>query len=147
MKCRQAGRKISAYLDHELDAESVRELEFHLRQCAECCQYLDEFRGIDAMVLTLPEIEPDTDFAAKILGMAGKSAGSQVPKRLSWFERISGIVREFADLIGSAQSSSTGTLDEFGDFPPLSMSYIYFKLTDNLAAINCRAMMGCPYGT
>jgi hypothetical protein len=34
------------------------------------------------------------------------------------------------DLVDSAQSPSTGTLDEFGDFPPLSMGDIYFKLMD-----------------
>ena len=136
MKCRQAGEKISAYVDHELDAASTRQLESHLRRCAQCRQTLDDFQGIDEMVRGLPRIELGSDFAGQMVmqasglataGQAGCTDGSSLLERLFRF------AQDFVDLVSSARSSSTGILDEFSDFPPLSMGHVYFKLMDTPA--------------
>ena len=46
---------ISAYLDHELVGEDVRELELHLEDCSEC---RDRFDGMKEVVLRLRRLEP-----------------------------------------------------------------------------------------
>lgn len=120
-------RKISAYMDHEMDSTSARQTESHLRQCADCRETLDEFQDIDNMVRSLPEIAADTDFSAQMVRIVNKTRHQG---RLSLSERISRMVGEFADMLGSVGSASTGILDEFSDFPPLSIGQIYFRLMD-----------------
>ncbi len=133
MKCCQARAKISAYMDHELDAESSRQLELHLHQCVECREALDDFQEIDDMVRVLPRIEPEPDFARQLVMMVRENATMEKGEhqvKLSLFKRMSRFVENFVDMVNLAHAPSTGTLDELGDFPPLSMGSIYFKLMD-----------------
>jgi anti-sigma factor RsiW len=55
MKCKNAERLLSRYLDHELDQVRARQLEDHLARCAGCRQELadlaaatDRLRALDA---------------------------------------------------------------------------------------------------
>lgn len=133
MKCRQAITKISAYMDDELDAESTRQLESHLNRCTKCREVLRDFQELDGIMHGFPHIEPSPDFAAQTLIRVRKAALTGKAERrirLSFFERIFRIIEDFVDLAGSARSQSTGTLDEFSDFPPLSMGHIYFQLVN-----------------
>jgi len=133
MQCRQARTKISAYMDHELDAASSRQLELHLHECAECREALDDFQELDDMVRLLPRIDPRPDFARQIVMKVSENVATEDVKRqgkLSLFERLSRFAEGFVDLVSRVQTPSTGTLDEFGDFPPFSMGSIYFKLMD-----------------
>jgi hypothetical protein len=133
MQCRQAKEKISAYLDHELDAASSRQIESHLLKCTNCREALKEFQEIDGMVRGLPRFDLDPDFARQmVMKLSEPAARGEIerPGRPSLFERLFQIVGDFVDLVDSARSPSTGTLDEFSDFPPLSMGHIYFKLMD-----------------
>ncbi len=146
MKCRQARAKISAYMDHELDAASSRQLESHLRWCVECREVLDDFQELNDMVLSLPKIELDPDFAAQMVRkVSGTGTASKIKRqvRSSLFERLSRIAEDFVDLVSSARSPSIGALDEFSDFPPLSMSYIYFNLMDLNALRRDRLKLEC----
>ncbi len=133
MKCCHVRKKISAYMDHESDSASVQQLESHLRQCTECREMLNEFQKIDNMVRGLPEIAADADFSAQMVSMVNET-GRQ--GRLSLSERLSRIVGEFADMLSSVRSSPTGILDEFSDFPPLSIAQIYFRLIDMPAQLS-----------
>jgi anti-sigma factor RsiW len=131
MKCRQARAKIPTYMDHELDAASSRQLELHLNQCAECREALHDFQELDDMVRVLPRIEPGPDFARQLVMMVSQKAATDEGEhqvKLSLFKRLSRFVEDFVDMVSLAQAPSTGTLDEFGDFPPLSMGSLYFKL-------------------
>ena len=133
MKCRQARAKISAYMDHELDAASSRQLELHLHRCAECREMLEDLQGIDEKVRGLPRIEPGPDFAGYMVMKASELAASEEAgrtNRLSLLERLFRLAEDFVDLVSSARSPSTDTLDEFSDFPPLSMGHVYFRLMD-----------------
>ena len=133
MKCHQARIRISAYLDHELDAASARQLKSHLRQCAMCREVLTDFEALDNTVRELTETVPSPGFAAQTVRMARETEAiraSEAQGRLSLFERLSRIAMDFVDMVTSTRSPSTGTLDEFNDFPPLSMGHIYFKLLD-----------------
>jgi hypothetical protein len=66
--------------------------------------------------------------------MINESGGIRRQDKVSLSEQISRIVRNFAGWLGSAPS--TGTLDEFSDFPPLSIGYIYFRLMDTPARLS-----------
>lgn len=131
MECRQARGKISAYLDHELDATSVRQMESHLQQCPECRWTLEEFRGLNEEVRSLPKIDPGADFAVRMVRTAKGSAtagAEEAPARLSLWGRLSEIVENFMEVVSPPRLPATGALNEFNDFPPLSMGYIYFNL-------------------
>jgi anti-sigma factor RsiW len=131
MECRHARRKISAYLDHELDAPSVRQLEAHIQQCMECRETLNDFRGLSEEVRSLPKIDPGPDFAVRMVRTVRDSAAAgagEPPVRFSLRERLSRIVEDFMEVVSPPRSPATGALNEFNDFPPLSMGYIYFNL-------------------
>lgn len=48
--CREAVRRMWAYLDHELDAKPVSEFEDHLETCRRCCGELEFSRHLRGMV-------------------------------------------------------------------------------------------------
>jgi hypothetical protein len=133
MQCHQAREKISAYMDHELDAALSRNVESHLQGCAECREVLKEFQEIDGMVRALPRFDLGPDFARQmIMKASGPTAACEIesPARPSLFERLFRLLEDFVDLVTPTRSPATGTLDEFSDLPPLSMGHIYFKLMD-----------------
>ena len=133
MECCQARTKISAYMDQELDEASSRQLESHLHQCAECRETLNDFREIDDLVRDLPKLELGADFAKQmVMSVSEPVAIGEVERsgRLSLFERLFRFIENLVNLVESARSPSTGTLEEFNDFPPLSMGSIYLKLMD-----------------
>jgi anti-sigma factor RsiW len=133
MECRQAIERISPYLDHELDAASARQVEAHLHECANCREVLNEFQEIDGMVHGLPRFDPGPDFARQMSTKLSKSAATaeiERPGRPPVLERLFRLLEDFVQLLSPTRAHTTGTLDEFGDFPPLSMGHIYFKLMD-----------------
>jgi mycothiol system anti-sigma-R factor len=48
--CREAVRRMWAYLEHELAAQPVSELEAHLETCQRCCGELEFSRHLREMV-------------------------------------------------------------------------------------------------
>lgn len=48
--CREAVRRMWAYLDHELAAKPVSEFEAHLETCRRCCGELEFNRHLRAIV-------------------------------------------------------------------------------------------------
>jgi len=122
---------MSAFIDHELDAESSLQLESHLQRCVECRKAIDELRVLNGMVLELPRIEPGPDYASEMVFRVRKISTAPDVKRqgrLSLFRWLSRVAEDFMDMMTSSRSKSPGTLDEFNDFPPHSMGYIYFRL-------------------
>ena len=133
MRCLQAREKILAYMDHELDAASSRQVEFHLHNCAKCREVLKEFEEIDDMVRGLPQLDPGPNFAGQMVMRVSRPVAAdeiERPRRPSLFERLFRLLEEFVDLVSPTRNHTTGTLDEFSDFPPLSMGHIYFRLMD-----------------
>jgi anti-sigma factor (TIGR02949 family) len=60
--CREAVRRMWAYLDHELDAKPVTEFEDHLETCQRCCGELEFSRHLREMVADddrTPAMPPD----------------------------------------------------------------------------------------
>lgn len=80
--CREAVRRMWAYLDHELDAKPVSEFEDHLDTCRRCCGELEFSRHVRDMVGDAersPVIPPDVRARIETL-LAGGDVQSGGPK-------------------------------------------------------------------
>jgi anti-sigma factor RsiW len=123
--------KLSAYKDGELDGDLGEKISLHLRNCAACKKELAELERVDSLVAAMPNLEPHEAFASRII--AGISTGEQDhPYRAPFIKRVFAKFLQLADsifeLISGHEHETTDTLDEFGDFPPLSMSHAYFRI-------------------
>ena len=132
MQCQKVQRKISAYIDGELDAASSRSVERHISQCGICREMVADFADVNVLVRGLPKLDMGPDFIGQLLERVSESqapfAGRCSDRSL--FATIMRFMSSFMDLLDAGKSPSTKTLDEFGDFPPSSIGYIYFKLLD-----------------
>jgi anti-sigma factor RsiW len=130
MQCQKVQRKLSAYMDGELALAALRSVESHLDQCAACMKMVADFRKVDALVRELPRFDVSPEFVAQLLKEVGES-GTPAKRSLSgWypFAPILRVMSAFLDLLEERKSAGTHTLDEFGDFPPCSIGYIYLRL-------------------
>jgi hypothetical protein len=131
MQCQQVGARISAYIDGELDAASHNDLESHLRQCPKCRAALNELQGVDHKLQSLPRVELGPDFSRRLITVmseCGMPDRTDLPGVLPAVATFSGLVEGFRDLFGPAIQSGNNPLDEFNDFPPLSMGSVYFTI-------------------
>lgn len=68
--CREAVRRMWAYLDHELAAKPVSEFEAHLETCQRCCGELEFNRHVREMVAEkegAPQVPPELRSRIEIL--------------------------------------------------------------------------------
>lgn len=119
MKCRKKEKRISAYIDGELDAEKAENVKKHLLQCAECTREWNLLKHTDSLVAGLPQEQVSEDFVRNLMI---KSA--EIRQTRTWSSRL----LYFFDTIFLFKKKNSGTLDEFGDFPPCSLSRVYFNL-------------------
>jgi hypothetical protein len=134
MNCSQIKKKLSAFMDNELDEAKSRFITEHLKDCPRCREYLHQFREVDDLVDRLPRIDPNPDFSRRVL-MAAMGTSTIVDEKPIPFssrlrfalERLS---EEIFSLTPSGHHQNIRTLEEFGDCPPLSMSFIYLKLLE-----------------
>lgn len=132
MQCQKVQRKISAYMDGELDAAASRSIERHISQCGACREMAADFKEVDVLVRGLPKLDMGPDFVGQLLERVSESHApvADTYSDRSLFATVMRFMSNFMDLLEARSSPSTKTLDEFGDFPPFSMGYIYFKLMD-----------------
>jgi anti-sigma factor ChrR (cupin superfamily) len=121
---------LSAYRDGELN-ESLRDrIARHLQVCDACCEDLRELDRIDSLVRELPQIGASENFASEIIwkaqsGIVPRHRESSFPHRiLDGFLSLADSVFE----LFPGNEFQGGSLDEFGDSPPLSLSHAYFQL-------------------
>jgi hypothetical protein len=123
--------KLSAYKDRELEGSLTEEIAFHLRDCVACKNELAEFERVDALVRGMPSLEVSEAFASQIIAKVAVKE-RDLPALAPFSKRIFAKFMELADsvfeLIPWHEYRRAATLEEFGDFPPLSLSYAYFQL-------------------
>jgi len=121
---------LSAYKDDELNAGLRDQITRHLQVCDACCEELRELDRIDSLVRELPQIGASENFTSEIITKAQTAKAPRhwklsVPRRiLDRFLRLADSVVELFPGYGF----QGGSLDEFGDSPPLSLSHAYFQL-------------------
>ena len=134
MNCSQIRRKLSAFMDSELDGGTLRLIEQHLDGCPECQHYLLEFKEVNDLVHGLPKIDPSPDFSSRVVNTAMRASNVASRETVSFASRLKLAVARLSEAVFSlfepGGSPDTRTLDEFSDCPPLSMSFVYFKLVD-----------------
>jgi mycothiol system anti-sigma-R factor len=78
--CREAVRRMWAYLDHELDARPVSEFEAHLETCQQCCGELEFNRHLRERVADpgdAPAMPPELRSRIEILIARGDDPTGQ----------------------------------------------------------------------
>ncbi|MCD6119313.1 zf-HC2 domain-containing protein [bacterium] len=59
MRCGEAKKLISSYIDDELDLPTTRVVSMHLKRCADCQKHFDELRSMRVLVKRVNRIERD----------------------------------------------------------------------------------------
>lgn len=122
--------KISSYMDNELDSEQFKCVDQHLLHCPVCREELNLLQQVDAAVKEMPAYSPSAQFFTQLMQQITKEAA--LPERDGFTYNIFvypvKFFEKFYNLLNSQWVSTTAALDELGDFPPCSISYIYFKL-------------------
>jgi anti-sigma factor RsiW len=134
MNCSQIKKKLSAFMDNELDSSMSRFIEEHLKACPRCRGYLYELNEIDDLVYGLPRNDPSPDFLQRVVKAAFGTSKIVDAKPVPFSSRLRFALERLSDeifgLIPSGRHQRIRTLEEFGDCPPLSMSFIYFRLLE-----------------
>ena len=131
MRCVDVKERLSAYLDRELEPVQERPVEEHLEQCLKCREYLADLQTIDGQLQALPRVDMGAEFAEAMTVKVCKDflARDGSPVGLTGlFGRLANLVEALFELLEASGSPRTRTLDEFSDFPPLSMGYVYCRL-------------------
>ena len=69
--------RLSEYLDGELTAEDVRDLEAHLAECQECSETLEQLRNVVERASSLTDRPPVSDLWMGIEGRIGAAPASE----------------------------------------------------------------------
>ncbi|MDI6687162.1 MAG: zf-HC2 domain-containing protein [Desulfobacterales bacterium] len=130
MNCLKIKEKISSYIDNELDSEQSKYVGQHLLHCHVCREELKLLQQVDAAFKEMPVYSPSAQFSARLMRQIAKEA--VLPERdgfkYNMFLHPLKFFEKFYNLLNTQRVLRTATLDEFSDFPPCSISYIYFKL-------------------
>ncbi len=123
--------RLSAYKDGELDGNLSEKVSLHLQNCVACRKELAELERVDSLVKGMPKLEIDESFFSQLI--AGISTKQQdrpesapFPRRV--FARFLQLADSIFELVSGHENERTATLDEFSDFPPLSMSHAFFQV-------------------
>ena len=123
--------RLSAYKDGELKGNLSEKMSLHLRNCAACRKELAELERVDSLVKDMPKLEIDESFFLQIV--AGISTKQKDRIESAPFSRrvLAGFLQladSIFELVSGHEYERTATLDEFSDFPPLSMSHAFFRV-------------------
>lgn len=80
MKCKDQ-KKLSAWLDGELDSKQRQEIATHLQECAECRRLAEELAAVSETMEALEGLEPSPYFT---LGIKQKVANLKPSGRTGW---------------------------------------------------------------
>jgi hypothetical protein len=123
--------RLSAYKDNELEKNLRDQITWHLQDCEACREELRALDVIDNLIVNLPPLSVSDSFAPQIIARALPAqnrpffSGNLLNRILEKFLRFADSMFELLPL---HEFQKTGSLDEFGDFPPLSLSHAYFQL-------------------
>jgi anti-sigma factor RsiW len=123
--------QLSAYKDGELNGNLSEKMSLHLRNCAACRKELAELERVDSLVKDMPKLEIDESFFLQIIARISTREQDRLesaPFSKRVFARFLQLADSIFELVSGHEYERTATLDEFSDFPPLSMSHAYFHV-------------------
>jgi len=116
-------------MDGELDGPTLHQVGDHIEVCASCRALLDGFRKVDDLIRGLHGLDVKDDFARQVLEKVRESdrpPGLMCPGKGA-LSRVLSFLEPLWELFEAKRAPNTGILEEFDDFPPLSVGFIYFK--------------------
>jgi len=146
MTCNDIRRKLSAYMDDELEVEIYLKVDEHLKECDQCRQDLQARKEGWDFLKELHEPEPVPYFYTKL---SARINSKRAERESSWIERILVPVSVTAVIVMgilmgnyfnryangqsvevSAENDMLSYLNSFDDFPEHSISDAYFQIDD-----------------
>jgi len=130
MDCKEICKKLSAYLDDELDRDRTQAIKGHLVHCRECRDEFTDLQTVDNALKNLSRPPVPDRFSRHLLMNIRATSGTTrdlkiicrpLAALLKFFEN-------FFELLEPPSPLRTGTLEEFADFPPCSLANTYFNL-------------------
>jgi hypothetical protein len=79
MTCARVDRRLSEWLDGELEPAVAREVSSHLSQCAACARRAEELRRVSGLLADLPRLEAREPVAAQVLERLEMEAEARRP--------------------------------------------------------------------
>jgi anti-sigma factor RsiW len=126
MECREVQARFSAYIDGGLEAGFNEDLTAHLCQCLHCREVFDELEAFDAKLRRLPQLQLDPEFSRRMITLINRRFGQ--PETPPAATSGSGLLDSLGDWFGLTRHAGDNPLDEFGDFPPLTIGSAYFSI-------------------
>ncbi|MEZ8221495.1 putative zinc-finger [Candidatus Fervidibacteria bacterium JGI MDM2 JNZ-1-D12] len=84
MRCDEAQKLLSLWLDGMLEKEDERKLLVHLQNCEHCRQVWREWEQMRTMLRSYPSVTPSPDFDRKVLSRLKVPKAPAVPIPVQW---------------------------------------------------------------
>lgn len=146
MRCSQAGKYFSPYLDGELGTTETAQLETHLEHCDGCSGELDEIKRLHGMFIQVERFSVPPGFSARVM----ERTDAYPVKGFSFFPVFARFVEagifllvitggimsggilmnSFASHHKGVQVASSLFLETFEAMPPDSMGRAYLAMTE-----------------
>jgi hypothetical protein len=89
MTCPFVRRRLSEWIDGELESRLARQLESHLSSCPECAQLAEELQGVGRLLAALPRSQPAESVASLVLERIGMETETRRPGLMLLFRSFS----------------------------------------------------------
>jgi anti-sigma factor RsiW len=98
MKCDEIQKRLTAYVDDELDAVSKDNIKYHLKECPLCKARLKETTKMLKLYKSMPELKPQVEDFERIMETVTSVRGYQkktriMSKLVEWFSQQKKVVR------------------------------------------------------
>jgi anti-sigma factor RsiW len=132
MQCDETMARLAAYIDQELDVDCSSEVVSHLHRCPRCQAALSELQHVDSRLRGLSRIDLGSDFSGRLARLVREEHESSERVVLRGGRPAArwgpGLFDGLRALLGIVAHSEDDPLDEFNDFPPLSIGSAYFSI-------------------
>ena len=130
MKCNEVRKKLSPYLDKELDQGQMKRIEDHLKGCSICLKEFELYRETDAFLKCIPSEDLSKGFYEKLVWEleAFSIPIENVIHKRRLIRSAAKLMDRFSTLF--LRRKGPWTMDAFDDFPPWSLGHVYLKLID-----------------
>lgn len=134
MECKDIRGKLSAYLDDELSFEERNSVKGHLEICSSCSEEENRLVLVSSFLDNLPAEDISPFFTEKVVNSVISDLKSSrkfylLKPALAGFAIIVILLFGIGEFIGikTAESYRDEYLQDFGDFPPGSLSKVYMR--------------------
>ena len=134
-ECKGIRVKLSAFIDNELPPQESSLIENHLRECPECLKEVSSLRQVVDFLDRIPDESSSRSFIPATVHRASSWKRCSYVKRHFLIPALT-VLRSALSVVSWRLESNidrrktpfNGYLHSFDDFPPESLSSVYFSL-------------------